>query len=112
MTDSRPDQVVSEEKHIDNTRDDREPGAPGLAGDEALPEVEDEANPENLAGNKDQEQGEEEQEIEEPHLTPTRGEQEGTKGNQRKSDRTLVNSKETDHPCHLRAGKLCRDYTA
>ena len=34
---------------------------PGLTGDEPLPEVEDAANPENLAGNKEQEQGKQEQ---------------------------------------------------
>jgi hypothetical protein len=45
----------------DQARDDREPGAAGLTGNEALPEVEDTANPEKLAGDKDQEQREERQ---------------------------------------------------
>jgi hypothetical protein len=53
--------AVGEDKQIDQARDDCEPDAAGLAGNEPLPEVEDAANPENLAGDKDQEQGEEEQ---------------------------------------------------
>ena len=46
---------------IDEACDDREPGAAGLTGDEALPEIEDAANPEKLAGDKDQEQCEDQQ---------------------------------------------------
>jgi len=51
-------EAVQEDKRIDQARHDREPGTAGLTGDEPLPEVEDTANPENLAGNKEQEQGE------------------------------------------------------
>jgi hypothetical protein len=53
--------AVSEDEQIEQTGDDREPGAPRLAGDESLPQVEDAADPEKLAGNKEQEQGEQEQ---------------------------------------------------
>jgi hypothetical protein len=50
--------AVQEEKEIDEARDDREPCPAGLTRDQPLPEVEDAANPEKLAGNKEQEQGE------------------------------------------------------
>jgi hypothetical protein len=48
MTDSKAADAVSEEEQIDNTRDGRKPGAPGLPGDESFPKVEDAANPEKL----------------------------------------------------------------
>src|SRR5437773_6153821 len=53
--------AVGEDKQIDHARDDRKPAAAGLTGNEPLPEVEDAAKPENLAGYKDQKQGEEDQ---------------------------------------------------
>jgi hypothetical protein len=53
-------------------------------------------------------QGEEEQETERTHFTPTGGQPEGTKGNQRESDQSLVRPEERDHPCHIRAGRVQR----
>src|SRR5438093_13271915 len=50
--------AVGEDEYINEACDDREPGAAGLTRDEPLPEVEDAANPEKLAGDTDQEQGE------------------------------------------------------
>ena len=63
MTDSRAGEPESKEEQIDKTRDDREPGAPGLPGDESFGEVEDAANPENLAGDENDEDGQEQQVI-------------------------------------------------
>ena len=50
--------AVQEDKQIDQARHDREPGPAGLTGNEPLPEVDEAPDPENLAGHKDQEQGE------------------------------------------------------
>ena len=55
------------------------------------------------------EEGEEEQETEGTHFTPTGGQPEGAKGNQRESDHALVGSEETDHRCRLRAGDASID---
>ena len=102
MTDSKAAEAISEEEQIDNTRDDREPAAPGLSGDESLTKVEDAANPEKLAGNKHHEDGGKEQGIEAPKLAGVY-EQEGTKRkDQRENDGAFISAEETDHPCHLR----------
>jgi hypothetical protein len=61
MTDSRAGEPLSKEEQKDKTRDDREPGAPGLPGDESFAKVEDTPNPENLAGDEHDEEGQEEQ---------------------------------------------------
>jgi hypothetical protein len=102
MTDSKAAEAVSEEEQIDNTRDDREPSAPGLPGDESLPKVEDTANPEELAGNKHNEDGEEEQGIEAPQLAGVYEQEGGKSKGQRENDGAFISSEETDHPCHLR----------
>jgi hypothetical protein len=94
----------------DNTRNGRKPGAARLSGDGSFPKVDDATNPENLADNQHHEEGEEEQETERTHFTPTGGQPEGAKGNQGDSDHArdyvLVNSEETDHrQCRLRTEK-------
>ncbi len=104
MTDSKAAEAVSEEEQIDNTRDDRKPGGPGLPGDESFPKVKDTANPEKLAGNKHNEDGEEEQGIEAPQLAGVYEQEGGKSKDQRENDDALVSSEETDHLCHLRAG--------
>ena len=81
---------------------DRGAGGSNAAVDVQLPAT----NPENLADNQHHKESEEGQEIERTHFTPTGGEPEGAKGNQRESDHALVSSEEADHRCHLRAGKL------
>src|SRR5205807_3100693 len=92
-------EVISVEEHPDNTRERRKPGTPGLPGDESFPKVDDATNPENLADNQHHEEGEEEQETERTHFTPTGGQPEGAKSNQRESDHArdhgLVSSEET-----------------
>ena len=75
-------EAVSEEEHVHNTCDEREPCAPALPGDQSHPDVEDTANPEKLAGNQHHEDGEEEHEIERAQLAPTGGEPEGAQGDQ------------------------------
>src|SRR5207249_6681459 len=100
--------VVSEEEQTDNTRNGRKPGAARLSGDESFPKVDDATNPENLGGNQHHEEGEEEQETKRTHFTPTGGQPEGAKGNQRASDQSLVRPEERDHPCHIRAGRVQR----
>ena len=105
MTNSKAAEAVSEEEQIDNTRDDREPGAPGLPGDESLPKVEDAANPEKLAGNKHHEDGEEEQGFEAPQIARVYEQESGKSKDQQQNDDALVSSEETDHRhCRLRAG--------
>ena len=94
--------VVSEEEQTDNTRNGRKPGAARLSGDESFSKVDDATNPENLADNQHHEEGEEEQETERAHFTPTGGQPEGAKGNQRESDHVPVGSEESDHRgCYL-----------
>src|SRR6266702_442659 len=94
-------EVIGEEEQTDNTRNGRKPGAARLSGDESFPKVDDATNPENLADNQHQEEGEEEQETERTHFTPTGGQPEGAKSNQQESDHArdhgLVSSEETDH---------------
>jgi hypothetical protein len=100
---SQVGEAIGEEEQIDSTRDHRQPGPSGLPGDESLPNVEDAATPEKLAGNQHHEDGEEEQEIEGTHLAPTGGEPEGAKGDQRESGHALVSSENSDHcRCRLR----------
>ena len=100
--------VVSEEEQTDNTRNGRKPRAAWLSGDESFPKADDSTNPEKLAGNHHHKEGEDEHEIEGAGLAPTGGQPEGAKGNQRESDHALVSPEETDHPCHLLAGKVWR----
>ena len=98
--------VVSEEEQTDNTRNGRKPSAARLSGDESFSKVDDATNPENLAHNQHHEEGEEEQETERTHFTPTGSQPEGAKGNQRESDHArdhvLVSSDETDRRRCLR----------
>ncbi len=99
--------VVSAEEQIDNTRDDRKPGAPRLPGDESFPKADDSTNLERLAGNQHHE-GEGKREIERARLAPTGSQPEGANGNQPESEHALVSSEETDRPCHFHAGKVRR----
>ena len=55
--------VSTKEEYPDNRGDDSKPDAPGLPGNEALPKIENAANPEELAENQRHEHGEEGQEI-------------------------------------------------
>jgi hypothetical protein len=48
-------EVMSQEEHIDNSRDDRNPDAPPFPEDESFPKVEDAPNPEKLTGKERQE---------------------------------------------------------
>lgn len=94
--------VVSEEEQTDNTRNGRTPGAVRLSGDDSFSKVDDATNPENLADNQHHEEGEEEQGTERTHFSPTGGQPEGAKGNQRESGHVLVSSEESDHRlCYL-----------
>ena len=81
--------AVQEDKQIDQARHDREPGPAGLTGNEPLPEVEDAAKPENLAGYKDQKQGEEDQ-VETDELVGTCDQECDTSKDQQQNDRTPV----------------------
>jgi hypothetical protein len=101
-------EAVSEEEKIDNTRDDRKPGASGLPGDESFPKVEGAPNPEKLAGNEHHEDAEEKQVSEAPVLVGVY-DQEGRIGkNRQENDGAFISYEKTDHPCHLRAGKMRR----
>jgi len=93
-------EAVDTEEEVDNRRDDGEPEARELPGEEALPKVEGARNPEKLAGNQQHE--EKEFDIE-PGAKP-----EGTKDNQQDRDRALVSSEEAYTRCYLRAGKIQR----
>ena len=53
--------AVQQDKQIDHNSHDREPDAPGSSGNKPLFDIDQAPNPENLAGYKDQEQGEEDQ---------------------------------------------------
>jgi len=53
--------AVQEDKQINHHSHNREPDAPGSSGNESLSDNDEAAKPENLAGYKDQEQGEEDQ---------------------------------------------------
>jgi len=53
--------ATSVHEHINQSCDDRKPRAPDTAGKETSHEIDDAFNPENLAGNKNQEQGQEDQ---------------------------------------------------
>jgi len=92
--------AVQEDKQINQARDDREPSAAALTGDEPLPQVEDTANPEKLTGDKDQEQREEGQSEE----IGVRDQECGKSKDQQQNDRApmnddaLINCGETDHP--------------
>jgi hypothetical protein len=54
-------EAVNEEEQMDKGRNDRKKAAPGLSREESFAKVEGAANPENLAGNKHHQDGEEEQ---------------------------------------------------
>jgi hypothetical protein len=60
---TRVEIVGTKEEHPDNRGNDSKPGAPGLPWNEALPEVEDATNPEELAENQGHEHCEVEQKI-------------------------------------------------
>ncbi len=97
----RNEAVGTKEEYPDNRGDDSKPDAPGLPGNEALPKIENAANPEELAENQRHEHGEVGQEIGVVQRAPA--EPKGTKGNQRESDPALVSSEEAEHRgCHLR----------
>jgi len=83
-------EAVDTEEQVDNRRDDGEPEAPGLPGEEVLPKVEGAVNPEKLAGNQQHE--EKEFDIE-PGAKP-----EGAKDNQQDRDRVIVSSEEAIIP--------------
>ncbi len=53
--------AVQEDKQINHHSHDREPDAAGSSRDEQLSDIDEAPKPENLAGYKDQEQGEEDQ---------------------------------------------------
>jgi hypothetical protein len=53
--------AVHEDKQIKPDSHDREPEAAGSSGNEPLFDIDEAPNPENLAGYKDQEQGEDDQ---------------------------------------------------
>jgi len=59
----RNEAVGTKEEYPDNRGDDSKPDAPGLPGNEALPKIENAANPEELAENQRHEHGEVGQEI-------------------------------------------------
>ena len=96
-------EAVSEKEQPDSARNHRKPGASGLAGNESLPKVEGEANPEKLAGDKHHE--EEAENHSDGWELPVVDDRVGTKSKDRqRNDRTpmdedtLINGDETDHP--------------
>ena len=60
---TRDEAVSKKEEHPDNRGDDSKPDAPGIPGNEALPNIEDAGNPEKLAENQRHKYGEVWQEI-------------------------------------------------
>jgi len=94
---TRDEIVGTKEEHPDNRGDDRKPDAAELPGNEALPKIDDEANPEELAENQHHEHGEVRQEIRVVQRTPA--EPKGAKGDQRESDRALVSSEKSGQRC-------------
>jgi hypothetical protein len=106
---SQVGEAVSEEEHIDTTRDHHEPGAPWLPGDESLPNVEDAANPKELAGNKHHQDGKEEQVKEASVFVWVYDPESSVSNDQRPNDDALVCSEETDHSSSLCARKIRRD---
>ena len=101
--------AVSEEEKIDSTYGRREPDASRLPGNESLTKIKGAANPENLAGNKDQE--EEAENHSDGWELAVVDKRVGTKSkDQQENDHALVsddapiNCRETDHACASRAG--------
>jgi hypothetical protein len=58
---SQVGEAVDEEEQVESTRKHREPGSPGLRGDESLSKIEGATNPKKLAGNEHHQKGDEEQ---------------------------------------------------
>ena len=95
---TRVEIVSKKEERPYNRSDDSKPGAPGLSGNKALPNIEDPANPEELAENQRHEHGEVRQEIRVVQRAPA--EPKGAKDNQRESDRSLVSSEKRAQCCY------------
>jgi len=101
---SQVGEAVSEEEQTDCTHDHREPGTPGLSGDESLPKVENVTKPKKLTGNQHHHEGDEEQVKEAPILVGVYDSEGCPSKDNRPNDRALVPSEETDDLCHFRRG--------
>src|SRR6266852_5871045 len=102
------EQIEDEQEKIDQQPNCPQALAPALARNHHFTQFAHTADPEKLAGNQHHEDGEDEQKNERARLAQTGGQPEGAKGDQRESDHTRMSSEETDHLCHLRAGKVRR----
>src|SRR5712692_2132253 len=97
---SQVGEAVSEEEQIDSTRDHREPGAPGLSGDESLRKVDGATNPKKLAGNEHHEEREEEQVKEASLLVGVYDSEGSISKDQRPNNEALVSPWETNDAGH------------
>jgi hypothetical protein len=84
--------AVNEEEQIDKGRDDRKKAAPGLSREESFAKVEDAADPENLAGNKHHQDGEEEQVKKASAFVRVYDQESSKSKDQQKNDRAPLNN--------------------
>src|SRR5213082_231276 len=96
MKDSKVGEAVTEEERVDNSHNDRKPGASGLAAHESFRKVENATNPEKLARDKYREETEEKDPL--VRVDEYQGR---TSECQQESNDALVSSEGTDDFRHL-----------
>lgn len=105
---SQVGEAVKEAEKIDNPYNEREPSTRGAPGDKSLPEVDEAANPEELAGDEDHDDAEEKQIEKAPILTGVYQPERTISEEQPENEDAPVCSMESNDVCHLHAGKLPR----